>query len=121
MIFYLQRKYLNSGWCKEEFSQGLLEAVEGRHRFIILIMVDDINVGDLPDEMQKYVKTYTYIDATQLNKDKNKELFKKKLVYVMPTTPIQNINIECNEEYNPLFHRCLTECLLTERDKLMSR
>ena len=50
------RKYLNSGWCKEEFQLAHLEAVEGRHRFIILIMVDDIPVNDLPDEMQKYVK-----------------------------------------------------------------
>ena len=36
---------------------GHLEAVEGRHRYIILIMKDKINVGDLPDDMQKYVKT----------------------------------------------------------------
>ena len=67
--------------CKEEFSRGHLEAVEGRHRFIILIMLEDIETEDLPDEMQKYVKTYTYIDATKLNNDKEVELFRKKLRY----------------------------------------
>ena len=88
-----------------------LEAVEGRHRFIILIMLEDIDVKDLPDEMQKYVKTYTYIDATKLNNDKEIDLFKKKLLYVMPKKPIREFNIEKNKEdgYNydfpPLFNR----------------
>ena len=80
----LIRNYLNSNWCKEEFSQGHLEAVEGRHRFLILVMVDDVNVGDLPDEMQKYVKTRTYIDA------KDMEMLRKKLLYSMPQKPIKD-------------------------------
>ena len=60
-FYLLHRNYLNSGWCKEEFQLAHLESVEGRHRFIILIMLEDIKTEDLPDEMQKYVKTYTYI------------------------------------------------------------
>ena len=110
----LHRNYLDSGWCKEEFSQGHLEAVEGRHRFIILIMLEDIDVKDLPDEMQKYVKTYTYIDATKLHNDKDLELFRKKLLYVLPKKPIREFNIERNKEgdYNydvpPLFNRMFT-------------
>ena len=71
-----------------------LEAVEGRHRFIILIMLEDINVNDLPDEMQKYVKTYTYIDAIKLNNEKDKELFKKKLLYAMPQKPIKQLKAD---------------------------
>ena len=107
---FSNRSYLQSGWCKEEFSQGHLAAVEGRHRFIVLIMLEDIDVNDLPDEMQKYVKTYTYIDATKLNNDKDLDLFKKKLLYVMPKKPIQELNIQRDEEdynYNvpPLFNR----------------
>ena len=106
------RNYLNSGWCKEEFSQGHLEAVEGHHRFIILIMLDDINVGDLPDEMQKYVKTHTYIDAINLNNRKDVELFRRKLLYTMPQNPIGNYVVDMNDEYNPnvppLFNRVFT-------------
>ena len=72
-------------------------------------MVDDIPVNDLPDEMQKYVKTYTYIDATKLSNDKEIDLFKKKLLYVMPKKPIREFNIERNDDYNhnvpPLFNR----------------
>ena len=97
------RNYLNSNWCKEEFSQGHLEAVEGHHRFIILIMVDDINIGDLPDDMQKYAKTRTYLEV------KDMELFRKKLLYTMPQTPIKDFDVDVNDEYNPdvppLFNR----------------
>ena len=100
MHFFCNRNYLNSGWCKEEFQLAHLESVEGRHRFIILIMLEDIDVKDLPDEMQKYVKTYTYIDATKLNNDKDIELFKKKLLYVMPKKQIREYNIERNDDYN---------------------
>ena len=89
-----------------------LEAIEGRHRFIILIMVDDIPVNNLPDEMQKYVKTHTYIDATKLNTREDWELFRKKLRYVMPQNPIKNYVVDMNDEYNPdfppLFNRMFT-------------
>ena len=90
VLSFIYRNYLNSDWCKEEFQLAHLEAVEGRHRFIILIMVDYIPVKDLPDEMQKYVKTHTYIDATNLNTRQDWELFRKKLRYVMPQNPIKN-------------------------------
>ena len=85
---------------------GHLESVQGRHRYIILIMIDDINVGDLPDEMQKYVKTKTYLEV------KDMELFRKKLLYAMPKTPIKDFDVDVNEEYNPdvppLFNRMFT-------------
>ena len=68
-----------------------------------LIMVDDINVGKRPDEMQKYVKTRTYIEVKDL------ELFREKLLYTMPQVPIKDFDIEVNDEYNPdvplLFNR----------------
>ena len=63
-------------------------------------MVDDIPVNDLPDEMQKYVTTYTYIDATKLNNEKDLELFRKKLLYVMPKKPIREFNIDRTDHYN---------------------
>ena len=72
-------------------------------------MLENIPVNDLPDEMQKYVKTYTYIDGTKLNNDKEVDLFRKKLLYVMPKKPIREFNIERNDDYNynvpPLFNR----------------
>ena len=84
---------------------GHLEAVEGRHRFIILIMVDDINTGDLPEEMRKHVKTHTYLEV------KDMELFRKKLLFAMPHPSIKELNIERDDDYNPLvplFNRVFT-------------
>ena len=58
-------------------------------------MVDDVNVGDLPDEMQKYVKTRTYIGI------KDVEIFRKKLLYAMPQKPIKDYDTEQDDDYNP--------------------
>ena len=66
-------------------------------------MVDDVNVGDLPDVMQKYVKTRTYIDVKDI------EMFRKKLLYSMPQKPIKHYDTEQNDDFNPdvppLFNR----------------
>ena len=66
-------------------------------------MVDDVSVGDLPDEMQKYVKTRTYIDIKDI------EMFRKKLLYAMPQKPIKEYKIDPSDQYNPsvppLFNR----------------
>ena len=91
---------------------GYLEAVEGRHRYIILIMKDKINVGDLPDDMQKYVKTRTYIDATNLEEMRDLELVQRKLLYSMPQTAIKDFNVGLGDEnaadVPPLFRRMFT-------------
>ena len=112
LCLLIYRKYLDSVWCKEEFQLAHLEAVEGRHRFIILIMLEDINVNDLPDEMQKYVKTHTYIDATKLNTRQDWELFRKKVRYAMPQNLIKNYVVDMGNEYNPdvppVFNRMFT-------------
>ena len=51
-------------------------------------MKDNVQPGELPDGMDKYIKTRTYIDATDLRSDDNMQLFKKKLLFTMPRTPI---------------------------------
>ena len=102
---------MTSGWCKEEFQQAHLEAVEGRHRFIIFIMVDDLKAEDLPDEMQKFVKSRTYIEAINIENKKDLELFRKKLRYSMPQTPLRDVprddadNAAKNSDFPPLYNR----------------
>ena len=103
------RNFLNSKWCKEEFVLGNIEAVTGKYRYIILIMMDDINVGELPDEMQKYVKTFTYIDATKRRTEADMDIFRQKLLRSMPETPIKDFDVDRRDDYNPnvppLFNR----------------
>ena len=67
------------------------ELVQGRENFIIFVMVDDIQIDDLPKVMKNFVKTRTYIEAIHLDKKKDLDQFRKKLHYSMPETPLKNI------------------------------
>ena len=82
-----------------------METVKGRENLIIFVMVDDIQVDDLPKVMKAFVKTRTYIDATDINLQKDLDLFKKKLQYAMPQTPLRDIPPRVDgdgpEERNP--------------------
>ena len=51
-------------------------------------MLEDITMKDLPDEMHKYVKTHTYIEVKDI------DLFRKKLLYTMPKTPLRVLHRE---------------------------
>ena len=67
------------------------ETIKGRDKFIIFVMVDDIKVDDLPQVMKNFAKTRTYIDAVNINNQKDLDLFKKKLQYAMPQTPLRDV------------------------------
>ena len=67
------------------------ETVKGRDRLIIFVMVDDIKVDDLPQVMKNFVKTRTYIDASDIKNQKDLDLFKKKLQFAMPQTPLRDV------------------------------
>ena len=85
--------------------------VQGRDKFIILVMVEDIQVDDFPDAMRKYVKTRTYIDAVNIRNQKDLDLFRKKLQYSMPQMPLKDVPkddanpAERNENFPPMFNR----------------
>ena len=85
------REYLKSGWCQEEFSLAHVELVKGQNKLIIFVMVDDIQVEELPDVMQAFVKTRTYIDAVNIKNQKDLDLFRKKLQYSMPQTALKDV------------------------------
>ena len=88
-----------------------VEVVEGRYKFIIFIMVDDIQFEDLPDALRSFIKTRTYIDAINMNAQKDIDLFRNKLRYAMPEIPLKKIPREeanpedRNNAFPPLFNR----------------
>ena len=41
------------------------EAVQGRKNFVIIILIENIPMNELPRELRTYMRTYTYIDATK--------------------------------------------------------
>ena len=91
----------------EEFLQGHVEALNGRNKFIIMILVDDIDVNQLPDEMQVYVKAKQFIDARNIQTVKDIEKVRKRLLFAMPRIPIRKLQADRLKEMNfiPLFHR----------------
>ena len=104
-IFY--RNYLNDGWCVEEFLQGHVEALQGRNKFIIMILVDDVEMNQLPEEMQAYVKAKQFIDARNIKTVKDIEKVRKRLLFAMPRVPIKQLQTDRLKGMNfmPLFHR----------------
>ena len=53
------------------------EAVNGRKNFIVIVLKDNLQIKDMPQELKTYMKTYTYIDATR-----NTDKLIKRLRYV---------------------------------------
>ena len=74
-------------------------------------MVEDIKTEDLPDEMQKFVKTQTYVDAINIENKKDYILFRKKLQYSMPQIPLRDFpqddvkNAARHPNLPPLYNR----------------
>ncbi len=109
---FLLRNYLNDNWCHERFQQAQINAIEGQHRFNIILTIGDIDLHDLPDETQKYVRThpYTHIQVPEdLDQGKARQKFQRKLLYVMPHTPLNHMqgrgtDVEM-EEMQPLAQR----------------
>ena len=73
----------------EEFLQAHVEALQGRNKFIIVILVDNIDLNKLPEEMQVYIKAKQFIDARNIQTAKDIEKVRKRLLFAMPRVPIR--------------------------------
>ncbi len=89
LYFVFCRGYIESGWCMEEFTIAHQKVVEGNKNFIIVVLVEDLDIDTLPNELQSYLRTYTYIDAR--NYENDLENIRKKIRYSMPGTPLEKI------------------------------
>ena len=65
------------------------KVVEGNKNFIIVVLVEDLDLDTLPSELKSYLRTYTYIDARNYEEDLEK--IRKKIRYSMPGTPLEKI------------------------------
>ncbi len=65
MVTVFFRNFLESKWGMEEFMMADAETLNRRRNFIILVLKDKMNTNELAREIRKYVRTYTYIDATK--------------------------------------------------------
>ncbi len=63
--------------------------VEGSKQFLIVILAEDLDLDTLPNELQIYLRTYTYIDAR--NYEEDLERIRKRIRFAMPGTPLEEI------------------------------
>ena len=77
MIMILTRNFLKSEWCRFEFITAHRRVLKGKTNYLIVILFDHINVSELDEELQAYLKTNTYLYYAD-------KWFWDKLMYVMP-------------------------------------
>ena len=77
MIMILTRSFLESEWCRFEFITAHRRVLKGRTNYLIVILFDNINVKELDEDLQAYLKTNTYLYYAD-------KWFWDKLMYAMP-------------------------------------
>ncbi len=76
------RKYVASPWCMQEFQTAHNEMVEGRKKFLVPILIEKLEISTLPCELQMYLRTHTYIDASDEMNDL--DWLQKRIRFAMP-------------------------------------
>ncbi len=89
IFFFIFRNYIESDWCREEFSIAHQEMLKRRTKYLIVVLADDLDIESLPDELRMYLRTYTYIDARDHEESLDK--IRKKIRFAMPGTPLARI------------------------------
>ncbi len=88
-IFYF-RKFVESHWCLEEFSQAYHQVIEGRLNYIIMVLLEKPAPNKLPKELEMYLTTHTYIDARKYANEMG--TIRKRVRFAMPKVPIVKVS-----------------------------
>ncbi len=69
--FFFRSNYIKSGWCMEEFLVAHEQTVSKKTHFLIPVLVENLDRVELKKhpELELYIKTHTYIDATKLKNE----------------------------------------------------
>lgn len=80
-ILVLSRNFLHGEWSRFEFRAALREALKGRGRDVILLLVGGVCPRDLDAELRKRISTHTVLVWGD-------KLFWQKLRFAMPEMPV---------------------------------
>ncbi len=83
-IVVLSPNFLQSGWCDFEFQNAHRRVLEDKSNYLIIILLEQVNINKIDKAFKFYLETRTYLDV----KDKK---FWDKLLYCMPTVPIDKL------------------------------
>lgn len=73
-IIILSRNFLESHFCMWEFQEAFQQSIVERKRHLILILLEDIPENNLPHDVKRCMKTFTYIR-------KDDAIFTDRLLY----------------------------------------
>ena len=90
MLVVLSPSYATSDWCLMEFRAAHQKVMEDRMKYLILILLEDVDTNQLDKEIQNYLRSNTYLSAKS-------KWFWKNLFYAMPL-PTKEMTRERNQE-----------------------
>ena len=77
MLMVLSPSFARSAWCLLEFRAAHRKVIEDRMNYLIIILLDDVNMAELDEEIKLYMRTNTYVSYSDT-------WFWQKLFYAMP-------------------------------------
>jgi Leucine-rich repeat (LRR) protein len=95
-VIVVSRNFLLSQVCMWEFQEVFQQSIVERKRHLIIIVLEDIPEKDMPNDLKRCMKTFTYIR-------KDDKIFIDKLVYSLSykgRTLVPSKTAHLNEEYD---------------------
>ena len=80
MLMVLSPSFARSEWCLLEFRAAHRKVIEDRMKYLIIILLDEVNMAELDEEIKLYMRTNTYVSYGD-------RWFWQKLFYAMPQQP----------------------------------
>ena len=75
-IIIISRNFLQSQWCMYEFQEAFKQSILERKRHMIMVMLEDIHDSELPKDLKRCMKTFTYIR-------KDDSIFLDRLIFAL--------------------------------------
>ncbi|XP_069112469.1 uncharacterized protein [Argopecten irradians] len=75
-VIILSKYFLNSHWCMYEFQEAFQQSIMERKRHLIVVLMEDIPEAEMPKELKRCLKTFTYIR-------KDDAIFHDRLIYAL--------------------------------------
>ncbi|MEW8545080.1 MAG: toll/interleukin-1 receptor domain-containing protein, partial [Candidatus Thiodiazotropha sp.] len=75
-IILLSKNFIKSQYCLYEFQEAFRQSIMEKKRHLIIIMMEDVPTEELPTDLRRCIKTFTYIR-------KDDYLFDDRLIYAL--------------------------------------
>ena len=90
----LLRKYLSAQWCMQEFFIAHHKVMNDKPNYLIPVLMEDLNIDELPRDLQTYLRTHTYIDAREFDL----KTLRKRIRFSMPDVPLSELRRKQNQD-----------------------